>query len=96
MNFSELKNLVKKLGGAVVMKDERPEFVILSYENYKKISQENGAENSPKSADFGGENEALEKLNKEISALKEEIRQREELELLDQDEQEPNAQNENS
>lgn len=88
MNFIELKELVKKLGGIVVMNGNIPEFVILSYANYKRIEELKNPPAGPDSAVGAGgkpdpsEGDAIEKLNREILALKEEIRQKEEAEIL--------------
>ena len=79
MDFKELKELAKKLGGIVVMNGSTPELVILSYESYKKLENTTVPAGHP----AGGENtEEVEKLNQEILGLKEEIRQKEETELL--------------
>jgi hypothetical protein len=82
MNIDELKNLAKKMGGVVIINNNIPEFVILSYENYRKIE---GDKNHPiektQIGRQGEEAQLIERLNKEILALKEEIKQREEEEL---------------
>jgi uncharacterized protein YdcH (DUF465 family) len=80
MNFDQLKNLVRKLGGVLVLNGDKPEFVILSYDQYQKIDGATGSEEKP--AGEGGE-EAIERLNREILALKEEIRQKESAELVE-------------
>ena len=77
MNLSELKELAKQLGGIVVMNGDNPEWVILHYDHYRQLlvsdsfAQPSGQQESPE----------IERLNKEISVLKEEIRQKEEAEL---------------
>lgn len=79
MDFNRLKELAKKLGGILVLNGNEPEFIILSYDQYKKIDNAaNGEENSG-----GNEEETIEKLNREILALKEEIRQKESAELAE-------------
>lgn len=94
MQFSRLKELVKKLGGVLVLDGDRPEFVILSYDKYENmeageeipfLTKHNGLA-QPNGRAVKGINEeeeqvAVERLNQEILALKEEIRQREEAEL---------------
>jgi hypothetical protein len=78
MDFNQLKELARKLGGILVMNGNNPEFVVLPFYKYQKndngkkepvenISEEDGA--------------TIDRLNKEISALKEEIRQKEEAEI---------------
>ena len=114
MDFRRLKELVKKLGGLLVLDGDEPAFVVLSYDKYQKMdlgeeipvsshpirsfARANGA--SPEdlgettSNGINGLDETIangignidevtvEKLNQEIFALKEEIRQREEAELI--------------
>lgn len=87
MNFDQLKELVRKVGGILVMDGDRPEFVILSYNNNKYKDME-AEENVPISSRAGQnglveEEKSIEKLNQEISALKEGIRQKESAELLE-------------
>ena len=91
MDFNQLKKLVKKLGGILVLNGNEPEFVILSYDQYEKI---NGAtENTEDGQEKQEQNEekTIEKLNQEILALKEEIRQKESAELVENTEEEPAA-----
>ena len=94
MDFIRLKNLVKKLGGLLVLDGEEPIFVMLSYDKYQKMEagmeageeipvsrgnlEESGAANG-----IDDDEAAVEKLNQEILALKEEIRQKEEAELIE-------------
>ena len=80
MNFNELKELVRKMGGILVMNGNNPEFVIMPYDKYQK-DENTQPETSGRVCEE--ENVAIEKLNKEISALKEEIRQKEEAELIE-------------
>lgn len=84
MNFTELKELAKKLGGIVVMNGNVPEFVVLSYLNYRKLDGLN--EETNRMNKTNPEEDVIEKLNREILALKEEIRQKEESELLQSNE----------
>lgn len=53
MQFSRLKELVRRLGGVLVLDGEKPEFVILSYSQYEKV--EAGKE-IPFSASFNRHN----------------------------------------
>ncbi len=85
MNFNELKELSRRMGGVLVVNGNVPEFVVLPYSAYKSLEAE--AERSkPKESFVKTENEEtaeIERLNKEILALKEEIRQKEEVELAE-------------
>ena len=99
MQFSRLKELVRKLGGVLVLDGDDPEFVILSYDKYENMEQgeevpfstvrnglarSNAGNSGGISADPSAEEDqdAVEKLNQEILALKEEIRLKEEAELV--------------
>ncbi|OGN03902.1 MAG: hypothetical protein A2831_03255 [Candidatus Yanofskybacteria bacterium RIFCSPHIGHO2_01_FULL_44_17] len=112
MDFRRLKELVKKLGGVLVLDGDEPKFVILSYDNYEKINSEeiplsvvsnaskgnvgNGfAEANGGNVAYGMDDirigsynddqeaaESVERLNQEILSLKEEIRLKEEAELI--------------
>ncbi len=102
MDFGRLKELAKKLGGILVLNGNEPEFVIMPYENYEKMElgenvpiaheEGNGLEAGNLSA--GGqeaednERKTVDRLNQEIMALKEEIRQKESAELLESSEEE--------
>jgi PHD/YefM family antitoxin component YafN of YafNO toxin-antitoxin module len=97
MQFDRLKELVRKLGGVLVLDGDKPEFVILSYDKYENME---AGEEVPLSTGRNGlaqpngiavrgirdedEQQAVERLNQEISVLKEEIRQKEEAELGEQ------------
>lgn len=91
MDFSELKQLAKKLGGILVMNGNSPEFVVLAYDQYQKLT--GGVQNSEPRTNPSRltpeEEETIEKLNKEILALKEEIRQKEEAELAQTSDSQP-------
>lgn len=86
MDFEQLKKLVKKLGGILVLNGNEPEFVILSYDQYKKADNAGG----DAEVNLGEEEDekTIEKLNREILALKEEIRQKESAELIENTEEE--------
>jgi len=77
MDFDQLKELTKKVGGILVLNGNEPEFIILPYDQYEKMNQM--ADNK----DSESEEETIEKLNREILALKEEIRQKESAELAE-------------
>lgn len=59
------------------MNGNTPEFVVLSYPNYLKLDE------AKKTKETNPEEDTIEKLNREILALKEEIRQKEEAELVE-------------
>lgn len=91
MDIQELKKLINNSSAVVVMENAEPSFVIMNYQAYRNISQEEqkrevritsqsvnaSAKPSPKE----GELEILDRINKEILALKDEI-EREEKTLL--------------
>ena len=87
MDFKQLKKLAKKLGGILVLDGNEPEFVILPYDQYEKESD--APDNSGEDVNGPDEEEkTIEKLNQEILALKEEIRQKESAELIENTEEE--------
>ena len=92
MNFEELKNLAKKLGGILVINGHTPEFVVLSFAAYQKLDENKNEKDLRFSGptNLAGPTEAetgeIERLNKEILALKKEIRQKEEAELVQAEE----------
>ncbi|TSC91596.1 MAG: hypothetical protein CEN90_394 [Parcubacteria group bacterium Licking1014_17] len=113
MNFSLLKELVKKLGTLLIVNGSEPEFVVMDYQTYKKhvegaqdvrpdeiksseAAEAAGEEEQPSSGEEpgfsplfsmpeqkndeqtavgNGDEEMVERLNKEILALKEEIKE---------------------
>lgn len=84
----------------MVLNGNEPEFVILSYDQYQKTdgAVRDGRESSEGQEGQEGEDDdkTIEKLNREILALKEEIRQKESAELIentieDTEEKEPIA-----
>lgn len=90
MDFEQLKKLVKKLGGILVLDGNKPEFVLLSYDQYKKMDMAAGdgevpiSQEEPERQEEQPEDEkTIEKLNREILALKEEIHQKESAELVE-------------
>ncbi|MEX1064303.1 MAG: hypothetical protein WD898_02020 [Candidatus Paceibacterota bacterium] len=93
MDFRKLKELAKKMGGILVMDGDKPEFIILPYEKYSETSDDErhfSSEGGDKNASGADENEQknIDDLNREILALKEEIRQKESAELVDSTESE--------
>ncbi len=86
MDFKRLKELARRLGGILVLDGNEPEFVVLPYEKYEKLESEKEGQLPIHNQ---SEEKSLEKLNQEILALKEEIRQKESLELLNSDDEDP-------
>ena len=78
MDFLKLKEIAKRLGGILVMEGNEPEFVILSYNKYEEMEGTPAPIEYPMgTAPGSGEENLIDQLNHEISALKEEIRQKE-------------------
>jgi hypothetical protein len=87
MDINELKKLIKKNTSVLVMDNGEPSFVLLGYDMYKSLISEKGGEKEVKitqSASGPGmtpyqekEAEILERLNREILALKNQIEQEE-------------------
>ncbi|PIR41215.1 MAG: hypothetical protein COV31_02295 [Candidatus Yanofskybacteria bacterium CG10_big_fil_rev_8_21_14_0_10_46_23] len=87
MNTEELQQLVNQFGAVVMVKNDRPAFVILPFTRYQELAGQvtsfvdihSTIENNPKDA------ELIDRLNNEIAALKEEISHRE-AEVLNEEE----------
>lgn len=90
MDLKELKNLVKNSGAVLVMDNNEPSLVVMDYQTYKNIvnneqsakvqvrhesHESNGiaAKTNPREEEL----EILERINKEILALKDEIEREE-------------------
>lgn len=84
MDIRELKNLLKNSTSVLMLDNGEPAYVILDYQVFKNLTQEKGEEVKvpvPEATVSQGnglalsaqEMEALERLNKEIQALKEQI-----------------------
>ena len=71
-DFDKLKTVARRLGGILVMQGNDPEFVIMSYDKYA----ESETQAVPVRTEQPDE-QLIDQLNREISALKEEIRQKE-------------------
>ncbi len=85
-DLQKLKDLSKRIGGILVMDGNNPEFVILSYESFMKSESESNSQVAqPQQMGISEEEQQMiESLNKEIEALKEEIRQKETEELIEE------------
>ncbi len=89
MDFIKLKELTKKLGSLLVMEGDKPVLVVMPYDKFEKL--ESGEEipvlkngfDEPVANAIDYDESAVESLNREIAALKEEIRQKEEAELIE-------------
>lgn len=89
MNIDELKKLIKNSTSVLVLDNGEPSFVVMNYKTYQEVAKEPGAEKEIKINQANGqitnnqasgllhdheqETEILEKLNKEILALKAQI-----------------------
>ena len=84
MDINELKFLLKNSASVVVMEEGQPSLVIVDYHVYKNMVQaQQGLLSQPRTAGSGPvtheqqfspeEQEAVERLNREILALKEQI-----------------------
>lgn len=89
MFSEELKKLVINLGGILIVEDNQPKFVLLTYDKFKDL---NSFENKniihknleierkdilqSKRPQFSSEEQLIDKLNKEILSLKEEIKEK--------------------
>lgn len=91
MDFSEIKKLVGKLGSVAIFEQEGSCFVVLSYDKFKSLT-ENADEETRVKVNLNQANrslfqnglsdqDSLEKLNKDIEILKEEIKRKELSEL---------------
>lgn len=76
MLSKDLQELVSKIGGLVVVENGHPEFVILTYEKYKGLVIHKSIDNSG-NFDKDSNEEIIDRLNKEIYALKEQVAERE-------------------
>lgn len=87
MEIHELKKLVKNSTAVVVLEDNEPAFVVMNYQTYQNIAEgkedkevrinHSGNGVSVKISTKEGELEILDRINKEILALKDEIEKEE-------------------
>ena len=75
MITEELKKLVSELGTLVVVENNQPRFVIIAYDKFRSVIHKN-IDNSENLGNDINE-ETLERLNKEILALKEQVAEKE-------------------
>jgi len=72
--------LAGKIGGVVVIEDDKPAFVVLSYDKFNELTSLNPGKEDLESFSqelLSPEDEAVESLNKEVMALSEEIESKE-------------------
>ena len=76
MLSKELQELVSNLGGLLIVENGHPEFVVLTYEKYKGLVIHKNIDNSG-NFDKDSNEEIIDRLNKEISVLKDQVAERE-------------------
>lgn len=84
MDNRELQKLAQQFGSVVILQDDAPAFVIISFEKYQQMGAElsdvldNHAPYPQTEFDESQGSDIIDSLNKEILRLKEEIRVKEE------------------
>ena len=84
MDIDELKKLIKNSTSVLVLDNGEPSFVIMGYKTYKEVASERGGEKEIKiqvanggvsapNKSYEHETEILDRLNKEILALRNQI-----------------------
>jgi len=84
MEINELKKMLKKSTAVLILENGEPSIVVVDYKTYKELLGDNGDSDS-KEASLPtsptpiqtGELELLERINKDILALKEQIEEEE-------------------
>ena len=89
MDIKEIKNLLRNSTAVLVMDNSEPSFVVMNYQAYKDLvpaedsteikvkNIDSVGDGVPKQVQREGELEILERINKEILALKDEIEKEE-------------------
>ena len=82
MDINELKEMLRHSTAVLIMDNGQPSYVVLDYANYKKMleqSEANGLASSsnPARSTQSSESELLERINKDILALKAQIEEEE-------------------
>lgn len=76
MISDELKNLVNRIGAIVVVEGTQPKYIVVSYDRFKDLFiHKNVDTNEDLSNDIN--EEIIERLNSDISALKDEVAEKE-------------------
>ncbi len=75
MDISELKKLIKNSTSVLILENGEPSFVVMGYKTYKEIAAEKTGEKEIKihNNSHEQETEILDRLNREIMALKAQI-----------------------
>ena len=85
MDIKELKKMLKGSTAVLILDNGEPSFVVVSYDNYRELLQKgeteiavhNGPATVTPAMTNAGELELLERINKDILALKEQIEEEE-------------------
>ena len=81
MDIRELRKILKSSGSVLVLENNEPDFIILDYDFYKRSLEETKVDKVPDTAGLisvgqaasAKEAEIMERLNKEILTLKQQI-----------------------
>ena len=75
MLSKELEKLVSSLGGLVIVENDQPKFVVMSYDKFNSVIHKS----LDNSGDFDKDSneETVDRLNEEILALKEQVAEKE-------------------
>lgn len=76
MISEELKNLVSRFGTMIVIENNQPKFVVMSYDSAKDLVIHKNIDNSG-NFDKDNSEEITDRLNKEILVLKEQVAEKE-------------------
>ncbi len=71
----ELKNLVNQVGAIVLVENDQPKFIVLPYDKFRLVIHKD-IDNS-ENFDKNNSEEIIDRLNKEILALKAEVTEKE-------------------
>jgi len=75
MLSNELKNLVETLGGLIIVENNQPKFIVITYDKFTGVIHKS-VDNSG-NFDKDNSEETVDRLNKEILALKEQVAEKE-------------------
>lgn len=76
MLSEELKNLVSQLGTLLVIEENQPKLIVMSYDKFKGLVIHKNIDNS-RDFDKDSNEETVDRLNGEILALKEQVAEKE-------------------
>lgn len=77
MQIGELKKMLKKSTAVLILENGEPSIVVVDYKTYKELLGEEGEVAPSTETRQSGEMELLERINKDILALKEQIEEEE-------------------